>query len=249
MCVTAATTSWWASATGGIALPLPGARWLVSWTGVTGCCRRPGTWSTTRSTTMSLARDPTPTFLSATPTMCGSRRAPRSVSCFEHLCHAYPLVSVPLVCSFRLSRLPVSNWSLNLSLAVALCNQVVKYMEMLALAVMWKWFYYAPNTLKEMYDRQIALAAKKGDTSIVQPFDMPTVRKMWGVPTDRIASIRRQCYPGRKVPKGQEGCFSSRAMSVREKGRTRFRGKHNSTRELPHTNITPTREPGARGLR
>jgi hypothetical protein len=44
----------------------------------------------------------------------------------------------------------------------------MKYMEMFTLAVMWKWFYYAPNTLKEMYDRQIKLAAKKGDTSIKQ---------------------------------------------------------------------------------
>jgi len=49
----------------------------------------------------------------------------------------------------------------------------MKYMEMFTLAVMWKWFYYAPNTLKEMYDRQIKLAAKKGDTSIKQPFEMP----------------------------------------------------------------------------
>lgn len=27
---------------------------------------------------------------------------------------------------------------------------------------MWKWFYYSPNTLKEMYDRQQKLAEKKG---------------------------------------------------------------------------------------
>ncbi len=29
---------------------------------------------------------------------------------------------------------------------------------------MWKWFYYTPNTLKEMYARQQQLAAKRGET-------------------------------------------------------------------------------------
>lgn len=28
---------------------------------------------------------------------------------------------------------------------------------------MWKWFYYSPNTLKEMYERQEMLATKKGE--------------------------------------------------------------------------------------
>jgi len=51
--------------------------------------------------------------------------------------------------------------------------KALKYVEMFALALMWKWFYYAPNTIKEMYDRQIMLAKKKGDHSIVQPFQMP----------------------------------------------------------------------------
>ena len=72
---------------------------------------------------------------------------------------------------------------------IATRPKVVKYMEMLALAVMWKWFYYAPNTLKEMYDRQIALAAKKGDTSIVQPFDMPTAPGDFGDVT-KAATIK-----------------------------------------------------------
>jgi fatty acid desaturase len=51
--------------------------------------------------------------------------------------------------------------------------KALKYVEMMALMVMWKWFYYAPNTVKELYDRQIKLAEKKGDFSITQPFDMP----------------------------------------------------------------------------
>ena len=29
---------------------------------------------------------------------------------------------------------------------------------------MWKWFYYTPNTLKEMYARQQQLAEKRGET-------------------------------------------------------------------------------------
>ena len=111
-----------------------------------------------------IATRPKVGLLLRTPLPCVSSRV--CASCLS-------LWPVPLACRVVVPKL---------SLAVALCNQVVKYMEMLALAVMWKWFYYAPNTLKEMYDRQIALAAKKGDTSIVQPFDMPTVRKMWGVP-------------------------------------------------------------------
>ena len=111
-----------------------------------------------------IATRPKVGLLLPTPLPCVSSRV--CASCLS-------LWPVPLACRVVVPKL---------SLAVALCNQVVKYMEMFALAVMWKWFYYAPNTLKEMYDRQIALAAKKGDTSIVQPFDMPTVRKMWGVP-------------------------------------------------------------------
>ncbi len=31
---------------------------------------------------------------------------------------------------------------------------------------MWKWFYYSPNTLKEMYEREVKIQAKKG---IVRP--------------------------------------------------------------------------------
>eukprot|EP00960_Hanusia_phi_P049591 759651-Hanusia_phi.AAC.3 len=38
--------------------------------------------------------------------------------------------------------------------------------------VMWKWFYYAPNTLKEMYGRQKILASNRGDNSVVQPFEL-----------------------------------------------------------------------------
>mmetsp|Transcript_10360 Transcript_10360/g.24355 ORF Transcript_10360/g.24355 Transcript_10360/m.24355 type:complete len:480 (-) Transcript_10360:53-1492(-) len=47
-----------------------------------------------------------------------------------------------------------------------------RYAQMLSLMVMWKWFYYSPNTLKEMYDRQQKLAEKKGKT-VVQPFQLP----------------------------------------------------------------------------
>jgi len=57
---------------------------------------------------------------------------------------------------------------------IATRPKFVKYMEMFALMVMWKWFYYAPNTLKEMNERQEMLAAKKGeDTTGMNPFKLP----------------------------------------------------------------------------
>jgi len=37
------------------------------------------------------------------------------------------------------------------------------------LQVMWKWFYYSPNTLKEMYERQEMLATKKGEVLLNFP--------------------------------------------------------------------------------
>jgi fatty acid desaturase len=48
----------------------------------------------------------------------------------------------------------------------------IKYLEMFALMTMWKWFYYTPNTLKEMYARQKQLAEKRGETA-EQPFNLP----------------------------------------------------------------------------
>lgn len=46
-----------------------------------------------------------------------------------------------------------------------------KYLEMFALMTMWKWFYYTPNTLKEMYGRQKELADRRGEKA-EQPFDV-----------------------------------------------------------------------------
>ena len=49
-----------------------------------------------------------------------------------------------------------------------------KFITMGKYMLIWKWYYYAPNTLKEMFNRQNSLAAKKED-SVVQPFDLPPV--------------------------------------------------------------------------
>lgn len=48
----------------------------------------------------------------------------------------------------------------------------LKYSQVAGLMAIWKWYYYAPNTLKEMYDAQI----KRGKTNaqfanVTQPFD------------------------------------------------------------------------------
>jgi len=51
---------------------------------------------------------------------------------------------------------------------------LVKYANMFGLMLMWKWFYYAPNTVKEMVERQKKLAKTRGDAdAIQQPFEMP----------------------------------------------------------------------------
>lgn len=49
-----------------------------------------------------------------------------------------------------------------------------KFITMGKYMLIWKWYYYAPNTLKEMFNRQNSLTAKKED-SIVQPFNLPLV--------------------------------------------------------------------------
>lgn len=51
---------------------------------------------------------------------------------------------------------------------------VLKFLTMAKYMLIWKWYYYAPNTLKEMFNRQNTLAAKRGET-VVQPFDLPVV--------------------------------------------------------------------------
>ena len=56
-------------------------------------------------------------------------------------------------------------------------------MEMFALMLMWKWFYYAPNTVKEMYDRQEELAKAKGKDYKPQPFKMPPAPGNFGTST------------------------------------------------------------------
>ena len=59
----------------------------------------------------------------------------------------------------------------------------LQYMEMFALMLMWKWFYYAPNTVKEMYDRQEELAKAKGKDYKPQPFKMPPAPGNFGTST------------------------------------------------------------------
>jgi len=58
------------------------------------------------------------------------------------------------------------------SIRVSNQPKFLKYFQMFALMVMWKWFYYAPNTLKEMFARQKLLASNRGDNSVVQPFEL-----------------------------------------------------------------------------
>mmetsp|Transcript_17799 Transcript_17799/g.44966 ORF Transcript_17799/g.44966 Transcript_17799/m.44966 type:complete len:486 (+) Transcript_17799:177-1634(+) len=58
-----------------------------------------------------------------------------------------------------------------------------KYFEMFMLMIMWKWFYYAPNTVKEMYERQEMLAKQKGKTFKRQPFEMPQAPGDYGMAT------------------------------------------------------------------
>lgn len=48
----------------------------------------------------------------------------------------------------------------------------VKTMQMAAISMIWKWFYYSPNTQKEMYKREIELKANKGEV-VEQPFKLP----------------------------------------------------------------------------
>jgi hypothetical protein len=63
-------------------------------------------------------------------------------------------------------------------------------MEMFALMLMWKWFYYAPNTVKEMYDRQEELAKAKGKDFKPQPFKMPPAPGNFGTST-KVSTLPR----------------------------------------------------------
>mmetsp|Transcript_9825 Transcript_9825/g.19102 ORF Transcript_9825/g.19102 Transcript_9825/m.19102 type:complete len:482 (-) Transcript_9825:313-1758(-) len=64
-----------------------------------------------------------------------------------------------------------------------------KYGQMIALMFMWKWFYYAPNTVKEMYERQQMLAEQKGQEFKRQPFEMPPAPGEYGDST-KAATIK-----------------------------------------------------------
>jgi fatty acid desaturase len=44
-----------------------------------------------------------------------------------------------------------------------------RYMQVAALSVIWKWFYYAPNTMKELFARRAREAEKRGEESY-QPY-------------------------------------------------------------------------------
>jgi fatty acid desaturase len=44
-----------------------------------------------------------------------------------------------------------------------------RYMQVAALSLIWKWFYYAPNTMKELFARRAREAEKRGEESY-QPF-------------------------------------------------------------------------------
>lgn len=50
--------------------------------------------------------------------------------------------------------------------------QAAKYAQVLAFMTSWKWFYYAPNTLKELYEHRQSVAAVRGQP-FEQPFDLP----------------------------------------------------------------------------
>ena len=45
----------------------------------------------------------------------------------------------------------------------------VKYAQVASLSMIWKWFYYAPNTMKELFARRAREAEKRGEESY-QPF-------------------------------------------------------------------------------
>jgi len=77
-----------------------------------------------------------------------------------------------------------------------------KYMEMFALMLMWKWFYYAPNTVKEMYDRQEELAKAKGKDFKPQPFKMPPAPGNFGTSTKAatIKDVFFQAFKGNFYP-------------------------------------------------
>mmetsp|Transcript_36651 Transcript_36651/g.58871 ORF Transcript_36651/g.58871 Transcript_36651/m.58871 type:complete len:482 (-) Transcript_36651:508-1953(-) len=47
---------------------------------------------------------------------------------------------------------------------------LARYGQVVGLALIWKWFYYAPNTMKEMYGRRAREAEKKGLTGEENPF-------------------------------------------------------------------------------
>ena len=47
---------------------------------------------------------------------------------------------------------------------------LARYGQVVGLALIWKWFYYAPNTMKEMYQRREREAVKAGDSSYENPF-------------------------------------------------------------------------------
>jgi fatty acid desaturase len=46
---------------------------------------------------------------------------------------------------------------------------IARYGQVVGLALIWKWFYYAPNTMKEMYQRKEREAQKAGE-DFVNPF-------------------------------------------------------------------------------
>ena len=50
----------------------------------------------------------------------------------------------------------------------------MKYLAVGFLMATWKWFYYAPNTLKELFQQEKDRAARRGDDSKTQPFTTGT---------------------------------------------------------------------------
>ncbi|CAL6432321.1 unnamed protein product [Bathycoccus prasinos] len=83
-----------------------------------------------------------------------------------------------------------------------------RYMQVAALSVIWKWFYYAPNTMKELFARRAREAEKRGEKSY-QPYttgSMPstvltTVQSAFQgnfgaiIETANLASCRRLVTP------------------------------------------------------
>jgi len=72
--------------------------------------------------------------------------------------------------------------------------QILKYAQAVGLMAIWKWFYYMPNTLKEMYDSQM----KRGQTNakyanVTQPYDS-------GAEPTTMALILGKLFTGNPAP-------------------------------------------------